>query len=66
MKCKTISKMHLTPKGFVPNRFKILEYRGKMPLPPIVMEISMINKLIINSSGSGFQPRFLCGGGYEP
>jgi hypothetical protein len=33
----------LTPKGFVPNRFKILEYRGKMPLPPIVMEISMIN-----------------------
>jgi hypothetical protein len=32
----------ITPNGFVPNRFKILEYRGKMPLPPIVMEISMI------------------------
>jgi hypothetical protein len=40
---RAISKMHLTPNSFVPNRFKILEYRGKMPLPPIVMEISMMN-----------------------
>ena len=45
--------MHLTPKGFVPGRHrepliplslhKILEYRGKMPLPPIILKIDESN-----------------------
>ena len=35
--------MHLTPMGFVQNRFKILEYRGKMPLPHIIVEMNILN-----------------------
>jgi hypothetical protein len=40
-------------------RSKILEYRGKMPLPQIDPEKFKELALITDFSGSGFQPRFL-------
>jgi hypothetical protein len=45
---EAVSKKHLTPKSSVANRFKMLAYRGKMPLPLLAM-----------IRGSGFQPRIM-------
>ena len=54
MKLEPISKMHLTPKGIVVNRFKMLEYRGKMPLPQVFRMGDRQIALITNMCKSGF------------
>jgi hypothetical protein len=50
--------MHLALNGCVAIRVKVLTYRGKMPLPQIILGKNM-KRLIVDTRGSGFQPRIL-------
>ena len=36
-------KYPIMADGYVPSWLKILDYRGKMPLPQIIMDPNMIN-----------------------
>ncbi len=51
---------YLVPDNCVVIRTKMLENRGKMPLPHIFVNWKIKRNMMHKNSGSGFQPRITC------
>ncbi len=57
---ETVLNTRLVSDSCVMIRTKMLENRGKMPLPHIFVNWKINRNMMHKNSGSGFQPRITC------